>query len=371
MPILKSILLPLIMSLFFSDSSWLSELRNFDGYVENNNIKFNKFNGTPTALIDPEYPLTASNIGKTGLTKPLHDLVTTPELIYDTEKLEFEANLAEAVANNHAQQLKATASLYAAYNIAPATSTTNTPIITTSGTATAGTNKTMRYADILELEKNFNLLKIPQEGRILLLHPNHLKDIQLEDISLYKSIMQASRISSFKVYVTADTPTYAWTNGAVGAKNPIGTSSGQASTVAFYNQEVMRAMGTVDIQEEETHVIGGGTYINAKMRFLAESMRDLGGAAIVTAIEPAGTPPAPTTYTITATADSNGTITPSGAVTANAGENKTFVIAANLGYKITNVAVDGTDMGAIASYDFLNISANHSISATFEEEVVE
>ena len=75
-----------------------------------------------------------------------------------------------------------------------------------------------------------------------------------------------------------------------------------------------------------------------------------------------------TTYTITATAGANGTITPSGAITANAEENKTFAIAANSGYQIASVLVDGTDMGAISSYEFTNISADHSISATFEEK---
>lgn len=367
MPILKSILLPLIMSIFFSDSSWLSELRNFDGYVENNSIKFNKFDGTPTALIDPEYPLTASNIGKTGVTKSLHELVTTPEIIYDKEKLEFDGNLQEAVANNHAQQLKASASLYAAYNIAPATNTTNSPIITTTGTATAGNNKPLAYADILELEKKFNLLKIPQEGRVLLLHPNHLKDIQLADIDLYKSIMQAGRISSYKVYVSSDTPTYAWADGALGAKNPIGTTSGQVSSLAFYNQEVMRAIGSINIGEEPTPVIGGGTYINAKMRFLAESMRTLGGAAIVTAIKSEEAPEVvPVTYTITATAGANGTITPSGASTVNAGENKTFAIAPAEGYQIANVIVDSISVGALTSYTFTNVNNAHSIAATFE-----
>ncbi len=77
-----------------------------------------------------------------------------------------------------------------------------------------------------------------------------------------------------------------------------------------------------------------------------------------------------TTYTITATAGANGTITPSGAITANAGESMTFTIAANSGYQIATVLVDGTDMGAIASYEFTNISADHSISATFEEEPI-
>ena len=70
-------------------------------------------------------------------------------------------------------------------------------------------------------------------------------------------------------------------------------------------------------------------------------------------------------YTIAATAGNGGTITPNGNTTVNCGENKTFAIAANAGYRISNVTVDGQNMGAIESYTFSNVDANHTISATF------
>ncbi|MCX6344165.1 MAG: metallophosphoesterase [Armatimonadetes bacterium] len=71
------------------------------------------------------------------------------------------------------------------------------------------------------------------------------------------------------------------------------------------------------------------------------------------------------TYTITASAGAGGTITPSGAVVVNQGSNKSFTIAASPGYNITDVVVDSVSQGAIASYTFTNVTANHTISATF------
>ncbi|HEY6874468.1 MAG TPA: hypothetical protein VI298_17250 [Geobacteraceae bacterium] len=70
------------------------------------------------------------------------------------------------------------------------------------------------------------------------------------------------------------------------------------------------------------------------------------------------------TYTITATAGSNGTVTPP-TVTANYGDNQTFTITPNAGYHVADVTVDGASQGAIASYTFTNITANHTIAATF------
>jgi Tol biopolymer transport system component len=70
-------------------------------------------------------------------------------------------------------------------------------------------------------------------------------------------------------------------------------------------------------------------------------------------------------YTITASAGSNGTISPSGNVSVNYGSNQSFTITPNTGYHVANVSVDGSSVGAVTSYNFNNVTANHSISASF------
>ncbi|MCX6345912.1 MAG: hypothetical protein NT018_12720, partial [Armatimonadetes bacterium] len=71
------------------------------------------------------------------------------------------------------------------------------------------------------------------------------------------------------------------------------------------------------------------------------------------------------TYTITASAGANGTISPSGAVAVNQGANQTFAIAPSAGYAISQVTVDSVNQGAIATYTFSNVQASHTISAAF------
>jgi glucose/arabinose dehydrogenase len=83
------------------------------------------------------------------------------------------------------------------------------------------------------------------------------------------------------------------------------------------------------------------------------------------AAELAGGGGAPTTFTITASAGANGTITPSGSVVVNSGANQAFTITPNAGYQIADVTVDGVSQGAVASYTFTNVTAAHTISATF------
>lgn len=72
-----------------------------------------------------------------------------------------------------------------------------------------------------------------------------------------------------------------------------------------------------------------------------------------------------TTYTITSSAGSNGSISPSGATTVNSGASQTSTITANSGYHISDVVVDGSSVGAVSSYAFNNVTADHTISATF------
>ncbi len=70
-------------------------------------------------------------------------------------------------------------------------------------------------------------------------------------------------------------------------------------------------------------------------------------------------------YTITATAGDGGSISPSGIVIVNHGEDKTFTITPNEGYIIGDLIVDGQSVGPDNSYTFNDVSEEHTIHAIF------
>lgn len=74
-------------------------------------------------------------------------------------------------------------------------------------------------------------------------------------------------------------------------------------------------------------------------------------------------------YDITATTGEGGTITAEGLadgkVSVTEGESATFTITANDGYEVSDVKVDGTSVGKRTSYTFENVTAAHTIEATF------
>ena len=73
-------------------------------------------------------------------------------------------------------------------------------------------------------------------------------------------------------------------------------------------------------------------------------------------------------YTITDSAGANGTITPS--ATVNQGASQSVTVTPNTGYYVVSVVVDGATVASNLpsggySYTFSNVTANHTVSATF------
>src|SRR5206468_2760112 len=70
-------------------------------------------------------------------------------------------------------------------------------------------------------------------------------------------------------------------------------------------------------------------------------------------------------FTITASAGANGAISPSGAVSVTCGASRTFSITPNSCYQVADVLVDGASVGAVTSFTFSNVTANHTIATSF------
>ncbi|PWR73303.1 PKD domain-containing protein [Methanospirillum stamsii] len=71
-------------------------------------------------------------------------------------------------------------------------------------------------------------------------------------------------------------------------------------------------------------------------------------------------------YTITPSAGVGGTISPSTPQVVPMGDDVTFTITSNGCYNIQDVQVDGVSQGAITSYTFEDVDADHTINADFQ-----
>jgi YDG domain/MBG domain (YGX type)/F5/8 type C domain len=128
-------------------------------------------------------------------------------------------------------------------------------------------------------------------------------------------------------------------------------------TYTLYNQKTNTNLATDD----------GDTYSNpATARFLKVTMtyNSENTGAHISDFRVYGTASS-STFNIIASAGAGGTITPQGTVMVPSGSNQAFTIAANTGFQIADVLADGVSVGAVSSYTFNNVTANHTISATF------
>ncbi len=73
------------------------------------------------------------------------------------------------------------------------------------------------------------------------------------------------------------------------------------------------------------------------------------------------------TYTISASSGAGGSVSPDGNTSVTHGNSQAYTITPNSGYSISSVIVDGVNHGAISSYTFSSVTANHTISASFAD----
>jgi len=73
-----------------------------------------------------------------------------------------------------------------------------------------------------------------------------------------------------------------------------------------------------------------------------------------------------TTYEITVTSGTGGSVTP-GTTSVTAGKDKTFTITADGGYVISDVLVDGQSVGAVSEYTFEDVNEAHTLKAFFTQ----
>lgn len=280
---LKEIFANIILELFYPDGAWLNELTSMDHMVEYNKINLSQIGADPNVVKDNNtWPITPTSRTDSGIEIALATYDTEPTHVTNVEELETAYDKCQSVVTQHAAALRTKAALTAAYNIAPTSNATNTPVIATTGTDRGDGNKAMKYADILTLRTKFNKLNYPMDGRVLVLSPEHEEDLLKEDVDRYNRMMTTGTLAGFKVYTFNGTPTYSNVNNVM-TKNAYGSTTGQPSSIAFCKSEVMRAMGSIEGEPEKRWADYRGWLLGFQMRFVAMPFRNKGIAAIYSA----------------------------------------------------------------------------------------
>lgn len=229
---------------------WLFKIKAYDTFAKNNVINFTDIGGDPTVLINnTTYPLAVETLEDANKAISLDKYQTKPTKITDDELHGLGYDKIGSVIERHGDVINETMYKKALHSIAPSGDTTKTPVFLTSGkVSTDGTRKRITTADIIAMKEKFDSQKIPSQGRVLVLCPEHVADLLLEDREFqvqYNNYTtgKIANLYGFEVYEYVDAPSYTVSTKKKLAYGAEETNATRHASVFFYAPRMMRATG--------------------------------------------------------------------------------------------------------------------------------
>lgn len=324
---------------------WLSKIRSFDSQVASNNtIHFVDLGGDPTVLVNnTSYPLAIENLNDADKAISLDKYQTKPTRITDDEARGLSYDKMGSVIERHRDVVDEEKIARALHALAPSSNGTKTPVLLTTGSAYNG-RKRMVVADIINLKEKFDAMKVPVQGRILVLSPEHVNDLLLQDTTFAQRYNNTSSgkiadMYGFEIYEYVDVPAYNIGNKTKKAFGTAAAKYGNAS-VAFYAPRMMKATGETKAYIDEPDTQNQEWRYNLRHYFIALPLKNEAMGAIVSDAAGASAPTISgadsVTLDATATAKQRTYATSNGAaVTASTEAAWLSVAVASDGKKVT------------------------------------
>lgn len=281
----------------------------------------------------------------TGSAAPTTETVgVTWNLNAETGKYEATWNISELAAG-------ADATLTYTYTVQAADkgkTITNTAVAASSDTTGSDTNEVTVYNPDMAVTKavtKVNDTVVTADKPVM---------VQKDDVLTYTITVQNTGDQDLTNVVVTDTK---WSNGTEitvsGVNNPVTLTSNSYTISSLAEDAIVTITYTYKVTDAD---VTAGEVTN---KVFVKSYETPDGESGGTTTKVVGN------YTIIASSGANGSIDPVGSVKVAAGTDKTFTITADTGYHISDVTVDGESKGAVSSYTFENVQANHTIHATF------
>lgn len=299
---------------------WYNMIKSFDQYVDNDVIHLVHVGVDPTVLINnTTYPLQIETLEDADKAVSLDKFQTRPTVITDDELYALSYDKIASVIERHREALDETKYAKAIHALAPEQHGTKTPVILTTGAPAAdGTRKTITRSDIIAMKKAFDDMRVPLNGRVLVLCNDHVNDLLESDQKFADQYYnytsgKISNMYGFEVYEYNECPFYDTTTKkkvAYGAS----TEGKQHASVAFYAPRMMKANGTTKtyMSEAKTDPQNQQNLINFRTYSLCLPMKDECIGAIVSDASEGSSTPAEETVTPSISATSLAQFTKNG-----------------------------------------------------------
>lgn len=243
----------------------------------------------PDVLVNnTTYPIDIQELPDGDITISLDKFQTKVTPITDDELYAISYDKMARVKESHGNAINDTKFAKAAHALCAKKNTKNTPVIATSGDADAETGrKKLTVNDLIRLKSKLDGLKVPSQGRRLVLCSDHVNDLLetsqsfREQYNINRTEGTVGRMYGFDIYEFANNPLY--TTG--GEKKALGATASAGefqASFAFYVPRVFKATGSTKMYYSEagTDPQNQRNLINFRHYFICMPKKEDAGAVI-------------------------------------------------------------------------------------------
>lgn len=266
---------------------WLKEIRSFDSQVANNNtINFVDLGGDPKVLVNnTTYPLGVESIEDANKAITLDKYQTKATRVTDDEARGLSYDKIGSVIERHREAVDEKKYARALHALAPDSHAKAHPVLETTGSADANGRKRLTVADVISLKAAYDALKVPVQGRVLVLCPEHVNDLLLEDTTFatrYNNTKDGkiADMYGFAIYEYVDTPKYNASN-TKKAFDATAADTDRCASVSFYGPRMMKATGETKAYLDEPDTQNQEWRYNVRHYFVCLPLKNEAIGAIV------------------------------------------------------------------------------------------
>lgn len=238
-------------------ATFLNGIPDYSTNVNNEVIHLVDVGGDPEVLVNnTTYPIPIQDLEDGDIAIGLDKFQTKATRVTDDELYAISYDKFGSVVERHRDSIVTVKYKKFAHALAPYSHTAKTPVIQTSGEkdAVSGRNK-LTPKDIIALKRAFDNMEVPEDGRVLVLCPDHVNDLLELDQSFkdkYYNYTSGKLMNmyGFEVYTFVNAP-YFNKNGVKLAYNAVPTATDHKGSFAFYRPRTFRAQGSTKMYYSE------------------------------------------------------------------------------------------------------------------------
>lgn len=238
-------------------ATFLNGIPDYSTNVNNEVIHLVDVGGDPDVLVNnTTYPIPIQDLADGDIAIGLDKFQTKATRVTDDELYGISYDKFGSVVERHRESIVTVKYKKFAHALAPYSHTAKTPVIQTSGEkdAVSGRNK-LTPKDIIALKRAFDNMEVSEDGRVLVLCPDHVNDLLELDQSFkdkYYNYTSGKLMNmyGFEVYTFVNAP-YFNKNGVKLAYNAVPTATDHKGSFAFYRPRMFRAQGSTKMYYSE------------------------------------------------------------------------------------------------------------------------